>query len=177
MDNNYISHNGKNIVLIGFMGAGKTTVGKIVAGKLSRDFVDIDEEIEREFQIPTTEIFKQYGETFFRKKEKEVIEKYCRQKQKIISAGGGAFLQEEVRDICLNECTVFFLDLSWDSWKDRISLLIDSRPVLQGKSMDEIKALFYNRQSSYEKSHYKVLTDNLNPEETADSIIHLLQEG
>lgn len=177
MKNTCISTKEKNIVLIGFMGAGKTTIGKLVAVKLSRDFVDIDEEIEREFQIPTTEIFKQYGENYFRKKEKDVIKKHCREKLKIISIGGGAFLQEEVRDICLNECTVVFLDLSWDVWKDRISLLIDSRPVLQGKSMDEIKALFYNRQSIYEKNHYKVLTDNLNPEEAANSIIHLLQQG
>ena len=165
----------KNIVLIGFMGCGKTTIGKILAEKLSRDFVDIDEEIEKEFQIPTTEIFEQYGESVFRKKEKEVIEQYCRQKQKIISVGGGAFLQEEVKNICLEKCLVIFVDLSWDAWKDRISLLIDSRPILKGKSMDEIKKLFYTRQSIYERHHYKISTDNLIPEEAADSIINSLQ--
>lgn len=165
----------KSIVFIGFMGVGKTTIGSLVAKKLYRDFIDIDQEIEKEFDMPTTEIFKTFGEKVFREKEKNIIDFYSKQKLKIISVGGGAFLQEEIQKICLSNCIVFFLDLSWESWKERINLIIDSRPVLQGKSLDEIKELFYTRQQYYMNHHSKVETDNLDIESVADNIVDALK--
>lgn len=81
----------QSIVLIGFMGVGKTTIGKAVAKKLYRDFIDIDEEIEKKFNMPPSDIFKEYGESIFRQTEKELIIDSCKQKLKIISVGGGAF--------------------------------------------------------------------------------------
>ena len=165
----------KSIVFIGFMGVGKTTIGKLVAQKLYRDFIDIDKEIEKEYNMPTSEIFKTFGEKEFREKEKSLINDFSKQRLKIISVGGGAFLQEEVQQICLSNCIVFFLDLSWESWKERISLIIDSRPVLQGKSLDEIKELFYDRQKIYSVHNSKVKTDNLDVESVADFIVDSLK--
>lgn len=164
-----------SIVFIGFMGVGKTTIGKAVAKKLYRDFVDIDAEIEKEYNMPVSQIFKTIGEKAFREREKSLIKDFCSRKMKIISVGGGAFLQEEIRQICLSTCLVFFLDLSWDNWKDRISLLIDSRPILQGKTIDEIEELFYNRQVIYAEHHSKVVTDNHDAEEVADYIVESLK--
>lgn len=175
MDINEVPLREKSIVLIGFMGVGKTSIGKSVAKKLYRDFIDIDEEIEREYRMPTSEIFKTIGEKAFREKEKATIINYCKQKLKIISVGGGAFLQEEIRNTCLSESIVFFLDLSWEHWQERISLLIDSRPVLQGKNIDEIKELFHERQPIYAKHHSKVETDNLIIDEVADFIADSLK--
>jgi shikimate kinase len=172
---NKMSLKEKSIVFIGFMGVGKTTIGERVAKKLYRDFVDIDEEIEKEYNMPTSEIFKTVGEKVFREKEKSIISDYSQQSLKIISVGGGAFLQEEIRNICLQNCLVFYLDLSWDSWKERISLLIDSRPVLQGKTLEEIKALFYERQEIYSVYHSKVKIDNQEVEEVADFIVESLK--
>ncbi|WP_051590973.1 shikimate kinase [Bacillus sp. UNC438CL73TsuS30] len=157
------------------MGAGKTTVGKILAEKLNREFIDIDEEIENEFNLPVSQIFKQYGERTFREKEKSLITDKCNQGRQIISVGGGAFLQEEIRQICLSTCTVLFLDISWECWKDRISLIIDSRPVLQGKSLEEMEELFYKRQEVYVRHHVKIQTDHKGPEETAEEIIDSLK--
>lgn len=165
----------QSIVFIGFMGVGKTTIGQKVAKKLYRDFIDIDQEIEKEFNMPTTEIFKKFGEKTFREKEKEVIERFSQQKLKILSLGGGAFLQEDIRDICLSNCIVFYLDLSWDYWKERISLLIDSRPVLQSKSLEEIEDLFKTRQEVYSYHHSKVNTNNLDVDEVADFIVDSLK--
>jgi shikimate kinase len=172
---NKMSLREKSIVFIGFMGVGKTTIGERVAKKLYRDFVDIDKEIEKEYNMPTSEIFKTVGEKVFREKEKSMISDYSQQSLKIISVGGGAFLQEEIRNICLTNCLVFFLDLSWDSWKERISLLIDSRPVLQGKTLEEIETLFYERQEIYSLYHSKVKIDNQEVEDVADFIVESLK--
>lgn len=165
----------RSIVFIGFMGVGKTTIGKLVAKKLYRDFVDIDEELVKEFQMPIPEVFEKFGEKVFRDREKELTISLVEQRLHVISVGGGAFLQEDIRKACLESCIVFFLDLSWDSWKDRISLIIDSRPVLQGKTIEEIEELFYKRQQIYEKHHSKVITDNHEVEEIADYIVESLK--
>jgi shikimate kinase len=165
----------KSIVFIGFMGVGKTTIGKLVAKKLYRDFIDIDEEIEKEYKMPVSQIFNKIGEKAFREREKSLITSICEKKLKIISVGGGAFLQEEIKKVCLDSCIVFYLDLSWEGWKDRISLIIDSRPVLQGKSIEEIQELFYKRKEIYSDHHSKVETDNQETEEIADYIVDSLK--
>lgn len=165
----------RSIIFIGFMGVGKTTIGKLVAKKLYRDFIDIDEEIEKEYKMPVSQIFNKIGEKAFRDREKSLITRLSEQKLKIISVGGGAFLQEEIRRVCLSSCIVFFIDLSWEGWKDRISLIIDSRPVLQGKTIEEIEELFYKRQEVYAVHHSKVETDNQDSEEIADYIVESLK--
>lgn len=165
----------KSIVFVGFMGVGKTTIGKLVAKKLDRDFIDIDEEIEKEFKMPATKIFETFGEKTFREREKNLIVDLSKQPLNVISVGGGAFMQEDIRNACLANCLVFYLDLSWDSWKERISLIIDSRPVLQNKSLDQIEELFYSRQSAYSLHHLTVKLDNLNEEEAAEYITESLK--
>ncbi|MEI3607423.1 shikimate kinase [Pseudogracilibacillus sp. SE30717A] len=161
----------KSLVFIGFMGVGKTTVAQLVAKKLYRDFVDIDHEIEKEYGMPTTEIFKSIGEAKFRTKEKEYVLRYCKQPLKVISLGGGAFMQEDIRKSCLEHSIVFYLDISWDSWKERLHMLVDSRPVLQNRSLEDIETLFNERKSTYEDHNSKLMTDHINEEEVADYII------
>lgn len=162
----------KNIVLIGFMGVGKTTIGQLVAKKFYRDFIDIDQEIEKMYNMPVTQIFKELGEPKFREIERELITKICTQSRlKIISLGGGAYMQEEVRKACLDYCIVFFLDLSWDSWKERLPLIIENRPVLQNKTLDEIEELFAKRRSVYSLTNSKLTTNDLDPETAANTIV------
>lgn len=175
MINNYMSSEEKSIVFIGFMGVGKTAIGESVAKKLDRDFIDIDKEIEKEFNMPVRQIFDSIGEKAFREKEKSTIQHFCQQNLKVISLGGGAFLQEEIREFCLSHCTVFFLDISWDCWKERLDLIIDSRPVLQGLSLEEIEQLFYKRQEIYSAHHAKLTTDHLAIEEAADCVVDSLK--
>ena len=165
----------KSIVFVGFMGVGKSTIGKLVAQKLYRDFIDTDEEIEKEFGMPTTKIFETFGERTFREKEQSLIVDSSQQPLKVISLGGGAFLNENIRKSCLSNCLVLFLDLSFENWKERMGMLIDSRPVLQNKSMEQIEELYNSRQAAYALHHSKVVTDHLNPEETADYIVESLK--
>ncbi|MEH7304724.1 shikimate kinase [Neobacillus drentensis] len=160
-----------SIVFIGFMGAGKTTVGMKVAEKLNREFIDIDDRIEKEYNMPVSQIFTEFGEKEFRDREKSLIASLAVQKQKVISLGGGAFLQNEIRESCLASCIVIFLELSLEAWKDRLGLIIDSRPVLKGKSMEEMEELFYKRQAIYSNHHLKISTDHKNAEEIADLIV------
>lgn len=104
-----------------------------------------------------------------------MIESLSQQQLKIISVGGGAFLQEDIRNICLSNCIVFYLDLSWEYWKERIGLLIDSRPVLQSRTLEEIEELFYTRQEIYSYHHSKVNTNDLDVDEVADFIVDSLK--
>lgn len=175
MTNKEISSKEESIVFIGFMGVGKTSIGQAVAERLSRDFIDIDEVIEKKHNMPTKEIFKKIGEKAFREEEATIIATYCKQKEKVISVGGGAFLQEKTRDICLSECIVVFLDLSWEAWQERISLIIDSRPVLQNKRPEEIRTLFHDRQAIYKDHHVRINTDNLPIDAVTDLAVEKLK--
>lgn len=164
----------ENIILIGFMGVGKTTVGQLIANKLDRPFIDIDDEIEKEYQMAITEIFQKYGEEKFRQIEKDMVIYYTAQHRKVISLGGGAFMQEEIKEACLENCTVVHLDISWEVWKKRMGMLIDTRPILHNKTMNEIEDLFYKRRHVYASNHATLITDNYNEEEAAENIINQL---
>lgn len=167
----------RNIILIGFMGAGKTTIGQLVAKKLYRDFIDVDAEIERRQGMSIPEIFAQKGEAYFRKVERELIVDLCTNTRlKILSLGGGAYLQEEVRRACLAHGIVFFLDLSWDYWKEeRLPLIVDSRPVLKNKTLEEVEQLFFQRQSAYALHHSRVVINELEAEQAADQIVESIK--
>lgn len=168
----------RSIVLIGFMGVGKTTIGQLVAKKLNRDFIDVDQEIEKAFHMTIPELFQEKGEAFFRQTEKDMIVDICEQtKDKVISLGGGAFQQEEIRKIALKTCIVLFLDLSWENWKQRMELLIENRPLINNRSIEEIEQLFIKRKRIYSEHHVKVETDSLSPEEAADYIVETLKLG
>ena len=83
-------------------------------------------------------------------------------------------MQEEIRKICLSSCIVIHLDLSLESWKERLSLIFDSRPVLHGKSIDEMEELYNNRQEIYALHHLKISTDNQSADNIAEQIINTL---
>jgi shikimate kinase len=168
----------RNIALIGFMGVGKTSVGERIAKRLYRDFIDMDHEIEKKYGMKVPDIFSKFGEAKFREMEREVTIDYITTKRlKIISLGGGAYTQPEIREACLNYCIVITLDLSWESWKDRLNLIIDSRPVLHNKSLDEIEDLYLKRQRIYKQNSFQVNTDHLNEAEVAEEIVNLLHLG
>lgn len=167
----------KSIIFIGFMGVGKTTIGKLVAEQLHREFIDVDEEIEKEYNMPITKIFDRIDEQAFREREKSLIKGLAEQSQKIISVGGGAFIQEEIRKVCLSSCIVIFLDLSFKNWKERLELILESRPVLQGKSIEEMEELFYKRQEFYSHHHLKMKVDNMDANAAASQVLVALQEN
>jgi shikimate kinase len=167
----------KNIVLIGFMGVGKTTIGKLVAQQTSRELIDLDEQIEEQFKMPIVEIFKTFGEEKFREAESSILKDWCMNSRlKVLSLGGGAFMRKENREICLTTSIVVFLDLSFDAWKERVNLLMNTRPILQNKSLAEIEELYDKRKPVYALSHLTIKTDGMNADEVAVRLVELLKE-
>ncbi|SIS54689.1 shikimate kinase [Salimicrobium flavidum] len=164
----------KSIALIGFMGVGKTTVGSFLSEKLNRKFIDVDKEIERHHNMKIRDMFATYGESMFREEEKKFITYYAKQPGVILSLGGGAFLQQEIKNICMEECLVLFLDISWETWRERLDELMEDRPVLRNKTEEEIKDLFEERKSVYAAHHERILTDDYTEEEVTETIIHQL---
>lgn len=162
----------QNIVLIGFMGVGKTTVGYDLAKKLNYTPIDIDTEIEKKYQMPTTDIFNQFGETTFREEEKTLTLQWTNAERKVLSLGGGAFLQHDLKQACLDRAIVIYLDMSWVCWTQRLSQLIPTRPLLQGKSLEDIKALYEERMAYYESHHYKINVDGLTVDEVSERIVN-----
>jgi len=159
-------------MLTGFMGSGKSTVGRLLADRMDRTFLDADQEIERQHGMPITEIFQSMGEAKFRQMERDFLLALCRGEHRaVVSLGGGAFMQDAIRDACLSTAFVVFLDIGWDAWHERHHLLKDTRPLLQTKSMEEIRSLFDARREVYKTSHLSIMTDGLTPEFVADRII------
>ncbi|WP_307395634.1 shikimate kinase [Bacillus horti] len=166
----------KNIVFIGFMGVGKTTVGKLVAKKLMRDFIDIDQHIEAKEGMSISKIFETHGEKYFRDLEKQTISDIIlNQSLKVISLGGGSFLQKEIRELCLEHCIVLSIDLDWESWLERFEKLKKTRPILMNKSLDEIKELYNERLPIYNICNSNIDVKNSSPESIADYIVESLK--
>ncbi|WP_240376880.1 shikimate kinase [Bacillus piscicola] len=168
----------KNIVLIGFMGTGKTTVGRMLAARLGRDFLDMDDVIERESGKTIPEIFAEEGEQAFRQLERDITIDYCRNTTgKVISLGGGAYMQPAIRDACLADCSVVALELSWPAWLARSEELKEGRPLLQNKSTEAVRELFEKRSRVYADCTYQLLTDGLSPQDVTDAIINWYKES
>jgi len=161
----------KNIVLTGFMGTGKTEVGRILAQKLNYTLVDADTEIEKEQKITITEIFKQYGEPKFREIESGVIKQISELEKAVISTGGGAVLKQENMDNLRKKGVIFCLTASPETILQRTSINSD-RPLLQVENpLQKIKELLEFRRPYYEKADIMIDTEDKSPMEVADEII------
>lgn len=150
---------GNNIVLIGLMGAGKSTIGKALANVLNYNFIDIDEEIVKQENMSINDIFAQKSETYFRKLETQIIKKIAGQKNAVISLGGGAFEKEVNREVLLNSGKVFYLYADVDTLYERIKT-DSSRPLLKcDNPKDKLEELLKTREPNYKKAHYTIDTN------------------
>ena len=159
----------KNIVLVGMMGSGKSSIGKLLSKKTGLDFIDIDVLIEKKENKSITEIFKLNGEKYFRDLEEKISIKKLKEYNNVISLGGGAFLNAKIRkQSSLNSITI------WLYWKT--STLIDriknnkKRPVVTNLKANEIKGLIEERSKVYNSSDYKVNCDKLSKSEIVGKI-------
>lgn len=164
----------KRIVLMGFMGAGKTTVGKELAEVLSCDFIDTDEQIEKEQNRKIADIFEKDGEAVFRDMETELLKRLQESKGSfVLSIGGGMPVREENRELLRNLGTVVYLKASKEELVRRLSG-DTKRPLLQGGGLEEkVTALMAAREEIYkETAHRTMITEGKMISELVKEIIH-----
>lgn len=128
---------GRPIVLVGLMGAGKTTVGRRLAARLGRRFVDSDAAIEEAARLSISEIFGVFGEAYFRDGERRVIARLLSEEAGVIATGGGAFCQAETRELILRKALVVWLDCDIETLVERTGRR-DTRPLLRGGDRREV---------------------------------------
>jgi len=164
----------KNIVLLGMMGSGKSTIGYLLSNKINSDFYDIDKIIEEEEGLKITEIFENKGENYFRKIEEKICLKILKFNNKIISLGGGSFLNNKIREEIQNNHVSFWLNWNTSTIIRRIKKN-KNRPILKGMSENEINKLIIKRKKIYEKAHLKINCENLSKNEIINKIIKLYE--
>jgi len=171
-----------NVVLIGFRGAGKTTVGRALAGQLGREFIDCDDLIERRTQLSIREIFEKWGESHFRGLESEAIAELAKQDGKVIATGGGAVLRHKNIQLLKRNGKIFLLDVSPETALRRIESDASTRsrrPELTDKDpYTEIREQMEFRRPYYlEGADVRVLTEGRGVEEIVKEIVAFLRQA
>ena len=162
------------IILIGFMGVGKTTIGKIIAKKLKLNFVDMDNYIEKREGKSISKIFEEYGEQHFRELESESLKDLIKSDNIVISTGGGIVTKKENSDILKKEKIVIFLDANTQTILNNIYKEIDKRPLLSNSKNIEytISNLLNQRYEKYNSiCDIKIDINEKNIEEVVSQIL------
>ena len=164
----------KDIVLVGMMGSGKSTIGNILAQKLNYNFIDTDKLIENIEKITIKTIFETKGEKYFRSLEERVILNIPKIEPKVIALGGGSFLSSKVKNHILKKSFSF-----WLNWKNEILikriLKNDKRPLIKNLSRKDLNIMIKTRSTHYRNANYKLECDNLSKNEIVSEIIEIYE--
>ena len=166
----------RNIILIGYMGCGKSTVGKALCRQIKTELLDTDQIIEQQEKISIRQMFEQHGESYFRNWETQLLEQLLMDSfYGIISTGGGMPLKEKNRELLARLGVVIFLKASADTIYQRI-VSDQSRPLLNGKDKrKEIETMLKERLPKYEQAATFVIeTDYKEVEAIAQEILSLM---
>ena len=164
----------KNLVFLGMMGSGKSTIGYLVSKKLNLTFADIDSLIEEESGINISELFKTKGEIYFRNLEEKITLKTLKADNKIISLGGGSFINDKIRkEILINHFSF------WLNWEE--SILVKriknskKRPLAFQSTDLEIGQIIKKRSKIYSKAQFKINCNELTKAEIIKKIIKIYE--
>ena len=161
----------KNLVLLGMMGVGKTTLGKIVAKKVGLKFIDTDANIEKNCLMRISEIFKRKGEEFFRLEEEKEVLKSLKESNSVIALGGGAFMNKTIRNNVLKNAISIWLDADLKDLNKRIKWS-NKRPLLsEENSQKKINKLYDKRKNIYKLANHRINCDKLSKKNIAKKII------
>ena len=147
----------KNLVLFGFMGSGKSTVGRLAASELKMQFIDIDAEIEKRTNLSISEIFEKQGEEAFRGMESQIIEELSRKEGLVIATGGGVILRKSNVENLKHNGIIIFLRVDEETILKRTSGN-KNRPLLKGDARENIQRLMTARAPLYAGLPYQVET-------------------
>ncbi|MDU2197515.1 MAG: shikimate kinase [Peptostreptococcaceae bacterium] len=162
------------IILIGLMGAGKTTIGKELSNKLNLRFIDMDDEIEKQSKMSIVDIFEKYGENRFREIESKLLEKIALEDDIIISTGGGIIKVDDNRKLLKKQDNVVFLNGSIDTLVKNVSNDIYKRPLLKDSTdlYIKIEELLKERYEKYKESSNIIIDiNNKNINEVVSQIL------
>ena len=167
----------KNIVLIGFMGTGKSSVGRILAKRTKRELIDLDRYLEEKEKRKIREIFEKEGESYFRKIEKAAVQHWAAERNKVIAAGGGLVVDPENVSVLKENGILITLVARPETIHDRVKRS-KNRPLLSDKQdlLSEIKKLLEIRKPFYGQSDYYFDTDGKNASQVAGMILRVLAQ-
>ena len=164
----------ENLVFLGMMGAGKTSIGSLVAEKLKLDFIDIDKEIENEIGVSIKKIFETKGEVYFRKFEEKITLKKLKLNSVVISLGGGTFANINIRKEILKSHLSF-----WLNWSDTILLNriknSKKRPLAYNSTDNELIDLMKKRSKIYSKALFEIKCDKLSKDQIVKKILEIYE--
>jgi shikimate kinase len=168
----------KNIILIGFMGTGKTSTGKALSSRLGYAFLDLDQAIEAAAGMSIPEMFAQYGEPYFRAQEKEAVRRAAGRHNTVIATGGGTVKDPENRRLLKEAGIVICLTADVDTILARTSRK-GQRPVLDGEDQGDrrraVEQLIEERRGLYDDADLCLDTSEASPLQVADQIIRFLR--
>ena len=168
---------GKNLTLTGMMGVGKSTVGKNLAKKLKYNFIDVDKLIENKEGMSINMIFKNKGESYFRKIENDTTLSVLKKNSSVISLGGGAFLNSSIRRSSKKFSVSFWLDVPIEKLIRRLSKS-KQRPLLYKKNISEtVKKIYFERKKIYSEADHRIKCQSLTSEEIAKKVIFLYEKS
>ena len=171
----------RNIILVGFMASGKSSVSRAISRRLGWTRVDADEEIVVRAGKPIADIFRDLGEDAFRKLERSVVTDICADSGQIIAVGGGSFIDDENRRAMLDGGTVFYLSARPETLHRRVTRgnpNAPARPLLgPGDPLERIKELLAQRMPAYSQAHHSVETDGLTQDQVAEAILKICGPG
>lgn len=162
-----------NVYLCGFMGCGKSTIGKLLAKKLDKSFLDLDGYIEEKMGMTVTDIFDKYGESFFRKKEAESLAE-LKDADKVIATGGGALAATKNAMLSRQYGKIIFIDTSFPACYQRI-INDKKRPLALNSTKHQLYELFKKRIPYYITHCDYQIDGNNTPDQITDEIIHFLK--
>ena len=166
----------KNIVLLGMMGSGKSTIGYLLSKNINLNFLDVDKFIEKETDLKIYDIFQKKGEVYFRDLEEKTTLKLLKGKGKIISLGGGGFLNKNIRKEILKNHISFWLNWENSTIINRI-LKSKKRPVAFNSSENNLKRLINERSNIYAEANFKINCETLTKKMIVKNILELYEKN
>ena len=166
----------RHVVLVGLSGAGKSTVGRLLAERLGRPFIDLDRRLEADSNMSVSDIFAKLGESEFRRRESTVLRAVLQEQESVIAAGGGTLVAAVNRKLIHESSRTIWLSVSPMIAAARVSES-EHRPLLASDPTGNLERLLKRRKSSYAEADMVIETDSLTAREVADSLFALIVAG
>ena len=157
------------------MGVGKSTIGRLIAKRLKIKFIDVDKVIEKKEKKTIKRIFEDNGEKYFRKLEEKTTLKILKNNRSVIALGGGAFINNEIRQKVLSSCVSVWLKVDLDKLIKRYKRN-DRRPLLDKKKLNtDVKRIYQSRKKIYSLANFKINCDNIDKIKIVQKILNFYE--